>query len=360
MGEATTWRQVGRQLVGLGPHAGAHRVALRAGASVLVPLLALWAIDHQEWSIYAAFGAFTSLYGRNHIRLSRTRMQVTLAVLLTAATTAGVVAGLSAHRAWLAVPATALVAVGGSLVSDAQDWHPPGPLFLVFAFAACASLPSEPGDVLAAVLVAGASAGFSVLVGGVGGWWRHARAGTAGSGSAASAQAGSGPVVRRASYGEVARRHALRNGLAVAIAGAIATVAGIGHPYWAMVSAVVPLASRDLGRQVTRGLHRVIGTGLGLALAALLFALDPRGLLLILVIVLLQVGAELLVGRNYALALVAVTPLALLMVHVVAPTPAGTLLWDRGVETVIGVVIGLGVGYLTRRPARTPAEGALR
>ena len=79
------WRHVRRQLVGIGPHAGAHRVALRAGVSVLGPLLVLWAIDRQEWSIYAAFGAFTSLYGRNHVHLSRLRMQSTLAVLLTPA-----------------------------------------------------------------------------------------------------------------------------------------------------------------------------------------------------------------------------------------------------------------------------------
>ena len=338
------WQQVGRQLVGIGPHAGAHRVALRAGVSVVVPLLVLWAIDRQAWSIYAAFGAFTSLYGRNHVHLSRARMQSTLAVLLTGATAAGVAVGLSPHRAWLAVPATALVAVGGSLVSDAQDWHPPGPLFLVFAFAACASLPGGPGDVLVAVVVAGGSAAFSVLVGAAGSWWRRL------GGDSGPVGADAGP--RRTSYAEVARRHALRNGLAVAIAGSLATAAGIGHPYWAMVSAVVPLAAREPSRQVTRGLHRLVGTGIGLGLTALLFAVDPRGLVLIVVIMLLQVGAELLVGRNYALALVAVTPLALLMVHLVAPIPAGTLLWDRGVETLIGVVIGLAVGYLTRRPDR--------
>ena len=319
-------------------------MALRAGVSVLVPLLVLWAAGHQEWSIYAAFGAFTSLYGRNHVHLSRTRMQLTLAVLLTLATTAGVVVGLSPHRAWLAVPATALVAATGSLVSDAQDWHPPGPLFLVFAFAACASLPSDPADVVTALGVAGASAAFSLVVGGAGAWWRRARGRAAGRPTAP----------RRTAYADVARRHVLRNGLAVAVSGSIATVAAIGHPYWAMVSAVVPLAARDLTHQVTRGLHRVVGTGLGLGLTALLFATDPRGLVLILVIALLQVGAELLVGRNYALALVVVTPLALLMVHVVAPVPAGTLLWDRGVETVIGVVVGLAVGYLTRRPAGAP------
>ena len=152
----------------------------------------------------------------------------------------------------------------------------------------------------------------------------------------------------RPSYADVALRHVLRNGLAVLLAGTVATAAGVGHPYWAMVSAVVPLAARDFGSQLVRGLHRVFGTFAGLALAALLFAVDPSGLTLILVIVALQVGAELLVGRNYAVALVVVTPLALLMVHLVAPVPARGLLVDRGVETVIGVGIGLLVGYLTR------------
>jgi hypothetical protein len=71
-------------------------------------------------------------------------------------------------------------------------------------------------------------------------------------------------------------------------------------------------------------------------------------------IVVLQVLAELLVGRNYALALVAITPLALLTVHLVAPVPAGMLLLDRGVETLIGVLVGVVVGYVTR-PHPVPA-----
>jgi hypothetical protein len=40
---------------------------------------------------------------------------------------------------------------------------------------------------------------------------------------------------------------------------------------------------------------------------------------LIVVIVVLQAGAELWVGRNYAIALIAITPLALLMVDLVSP-----------------------------------------
>lgn len=58
------------QLLRFGPRANAHRVALRAGLSILVSLLVLWSMDRLEWSIYAAFGAFTSLYGRNHVHPS--------------------------------------------------------------------------------------------------------------------------------------------------------------------------------------------------------------------------------------------------------------------------------------------------
>ena len=326
------------QLLHVGPHRGAHRVAARAAVSVLVPLLALWGAGHLELSIYATFGAFTSLYGRTHVGLSRVRMQGTLAVVLTVSVVLGVAVGLSPHRAWLAVPVAAVIGGVGSLLADAQDWHPPGPLFLIFSFAACASVPSHPPDVVTAALVAGASAAFSVVVGGLGSVVRR------------------DPLMptrgRRASYAAVARRHVARNAGSVLLAGLIATASGIGHPYWAMVSAVVPLAAGDVHAQVVRGVHRLVGTALGLVLAAAFFAVDLGSLALVLVVVALQGTAELFIGRNYAIALLAITPLALLMVHLVAPVPTGTLLLDRGAETFIGVAVGVLVGWCTRsRPA---------
>lgn len=336
MREVILHHDVTRSAMRLGPHNGAHRVALRAGASVLVPLLVLWSIDRLDWSIYAAFGAFTSLYGRQRLGRPRVQLQATLALALTTSVALGVLVGISPHRAWLAVPVAGLVAGIGSWVSDLEDWHPPGPLFMIFAFAAVASIPSHLDDLRAAVVVAGSSALFAVLVGSAGSLWRAAR-GASGEASAWHP--------RRTS---AARRHVARSVIGVLVAGAVATGIGIGHPYWAMVSAVVPLAAKDLFPQLVRGLQRVVGTGLGLLTAGLLLSLDPGGLVLIMVVVVLQVGAELLVGRNYALALVVITPLALLMVHLAAPTPTRTLLFDRGVETVIGVVIGILTGYLTR------------
>ena len=51
----------------------------------------------------------------------------------------------------------------------------------------------------------------------------------------------------------------------------------------------------------------------------------------------------------------AVTPLALLMVHLAAPTSPRELLLDRAVETLLGVLVGVAVGWLTRN--RVPGLG---
>lgn len=329
-----------RQLLNMGPHAGAHRVAARAGLSILVPLVILWAIGRQEWSIYAAFGAFTSLYGRNHVHLSRLQMQLTLAAALTFSVGAGTLVGLSEQRSWLAVPLAGLLCGAGAWLSDAMDWHPPGALFLIFAFAACASIPSEPADVLTALVVVALSAAFAVLVGSASVLWRNRR----------QPQLAVRTTFRLLDTTRPQRRHVVRGFVSVVLAGTLATASGIGHPYWAMIAAIVPLVPRDFPTQLVRGVHRLVGTLAGLLVAGGLLALDLGPLALIVVITLLQVGAELLVGRNYGLALLAITPLALLMVHMVAQVPTGTLLFDRGVETVIGVLIGVAVGYLTRRP----------
>jgi len=336
--------QLRQRLFALGPHAGAHRVAVRAGISVLVPLLVLYAAGRTEWSIYATFGAFTSLYGRDRVGPARWRLQARLGVHQTAAVVLGTLVGIAEERSWIAVPATAVVAALGSLASDAEGWHPPGPLFQVFAFAACAAVPSTAGDLPVALAVAGAAAAFSVLVGNVGAWWRG------------RVEVGAPGATRRPSYAASLRWHVLPCSVGVLVAGLVSTAAGIGHPYWAMVSAVVPLVARDLRRQVVRGLHRVVGTALGLVLAGLLLSLGLPTLVIVLGVAVLQVVAELLVGRNYALALVAVTPLALLMVHLAVPSPTATLLADRGVETLLGVVAGLVVGYLTRVRHRRPAR----
>lgn len=143
--------------------------------------------------------------------------------------------------------------------------------------------------------------------------------------------------------------------VAAGVAGVVATLlaapAGVHHNYWAMVDAVVPLVGHSTRYRVSRGLQRVIGTFLGLALTAGSILLDPPVIVLVLIIAVLQVAAELYIARQYVIAQTVVTPLALLSTMLVGVTAggAGSLmaaeglqhLADRGVETVIGAAVGI-------------------
>ncbi|NUR15695.1 MAG: FUSC family protein [Dermatophilaceae bacterium] len=331
-------RGVATGLLRWGPHGGAHRVALRAGVSVLVPLLALVLLGRVEWTPYAAFGAFTSLYGRNDARAQRAGMQVVAGVALTVAVTLGALVALAPDSRWLVVPLGALLAAAGSLASDAYRWHPPGPLFLVFAFTVCAMVPAVPTTVLVAAAVASASVLFSLTVSHVGvlrvgGEWQRPDL--------------PAPTFRDALGAPGARVHLLRHVVALGVSGAIATALEWAHPYWAMVAAVVVLSGPDLASRLTRGLHRVVGTALGVVVAAPILLWSPQGAWAVLVIVVLQVLTELVVGRNYGVALLFITPLALMMGQLAHAAPVGPLLRDRLFETVLGALVGAVVLLLT-------------
>ncbi|MFE9692698.1 FUSC family protein [Micromonospora sp. NPDC005806] len=310
-----------RGLLHVRPVRGAHRVALRAGISVLVPLLAVLAAGRPGWSVYAVFGAFTSLYGRNHVHLSRAAMQASAGAALTGSTVLGVLVGALASRAWVAVLVAAAVASLGAVLAAAQDWHPPGPLFLVFAFGTVAAAPHAVSDVPVAAAVAGLSSLFALLVGNVGSLVRGQRS-------------------RPARLAHVWTWEPARYALAALLAGGTATAVGIGHPYWAMIAAVAPLSAEGVTAQLVRAAHRILGTLLGLLTSAALLAPHLSPYATVVVVAVLQIATELLVGRNYGLALLFLTPMALLMGQLVVARPAGQLLFDRGVETVIGAGIG--------------------
>jgi fusaric acid resistance family protein len=71
----------------------------------------------------------------------------------------------------------------------------------------------------------------------------------------------------------------------------------------------------------------------------------------VLVVVVLQVVTELVVARNYALALLFITPMALLMGQLGSSQDAARLLLDRGVETLIGGLVAIGLLVVEHRRA---------
>ncbi|MEV7693552.1 FUSC family protein [Microbacterium sp. NPDC089189] len=331
-------RAFGAGLVAVAPHRGAHRVALRAAVSIAVPLLVLWGLGRLDLSIYASFGAFAALYGRADAFGDRIRMQAAAALTLIGAMLIGTALSVVGAPAAVRVLVVALVAAVVTLVAAAGRWHPPGALFAVFAAGACATLPATAASFAAVLIVAGAGALFALLL----------------TVALAALRGGlrDGRRIARARLGATAVEMAIAVGAGSALAG-LAGLALLGtHWYWAMVAAVAALGGASVTARVVRGFQRLLGTVVGILLAAGLLALHLPPLLIIAAAVLLQVGAELFVGRNYGIAMVFVTPLALLMIELAVPADPALLIRDRILDTLVGVAIGTVVAVLSARVRR--------
>ncbi|MCX6502239.1 MAG: FUSC family protein [Microbacterium sp.] len=331
-------RRIGKDVIAVAPHRGAHRVALRAAFCVAVPLLVLWALGRLDLSVYATFGAFASLYGRHDSYPDRIRMQLAAAVTLLVVMLLGTVVAVLEAPTLVRIVVVALVAVVVSGLAQAARWHPPGALFAVFAAGAIATLPVDPGAFADVVIVGGSAAAFSVLV-------------TVVIATARRGPRSIGPL-RSAPWQRPDLLAAAGVGLGAMLAG-LAGLALVGtHWYWAMVAAVAALGGVHVTARIVRGLQRLAGTLVGVLIAAGILALHLPPLVTIAVAVLCQAGAELFIGRNYGIAMLFVTPLALLMIDLAVPSDPAELLRDRVLDTVIGVVIGTVIAVLSARVRR--------
>ncbi|MGW0181453.1 FUSC family protein [Nocardia sp. NPDC003345] len=143
-----------------------------------------------------------------------------------------------------------------------------------------------------------------------------------------------------------------RLALAALAAGCLTVALDLGRPDWAVLTVTVLLhQGPDRVRGTYRGVHRIGGTALGLVLFAGLYAFEPRAWTLVLILMALQFAIELLVARNYGLAVVFITPLALLMGGGGSYGDVFPVLRDRLLESVIGVAIGLAALWAVDRRA---------
>ncbi|MET8433169.1 FUSC family protein [Streptomyces sp900116325] len=153
---------------------------------------------------------------------------------------------------------------------------------------------------------------------------------------------------------------ALRMVLGTGLAGGTALLLGLGHGYWAAISAAAVLHSINVRTAAQRTVQRTLGTVAGLMLALGVLAARPEPVVLVLVLVVLEFMLEYVVARNYGLGVVFLTPLALLLSDLAAPSPAGALVQDRALSSVLGIVIGLGCALLVVHDhAAVRAERAL-
>ncbi|ADG79786.1 FUSC family protein OS=Tsukamurella paurometabola (strain ATCC 8368 / DSM / CCUG 35730 / CIP 100753 / JCM 10117 / KCTC 9821 / NBRC 16120 / NCIMB 702349/ NCTC 13040) OX=521096 GN=Tpau_3199 PE=4 SV=1 [Tsukamurella paurometabola] len=327
---------------------GGH--AFRVALALLVPGLLLIAWGRPELLVYAVFGAFAGMYGRGESGRPRIVHQIQAGGLLTLGELLGVMLAHQHAPPWVLVVVGVVFATFCSVLADAVRLRPAGPFFFLFAMGATATLPpslAPPGQAVAICL---ATVLFAIVVGAIGRpdpfrgrpWWD-----------------GIALVVRRPARG--VGTHALRYALAVGLAGGIGIMLGVDHANWAMAAAAVPLAVIDAGRPSDsefrlvsgRAMHRIVGTFVGLLVAAGLLALDPGPAALALAAIALLFPTELYMARHYAVAIGFFTPLVMLMTELASPTDPIRMLTYRGVDTVIGVSAGILVALLVRsRPRR--------
>lgn len=334
--ETRPLQKIRRAALTIGPHAGAHRVALRAATSIGVPLLILFMLDRMDLSIYASFGALVSLYGRFHYYGDRIRMQVGAGFIFLSSMLIGTLLAILDADITVRIMVLATVATFVTGIVGGYKWHPGGATFAVFAAGAVATMPGEWIN-LAQVLVVGSSAAlFSIVL--------TATLGLLRTWSWSRVFRPLQPAVFNAQWSV-----AVTVGIGALLAGLIGRTFDADHWYWAMVAASVVLAGAATTSRLTRSIQRFIGTTLGVLIAGLLLWFEIPTLGVILAVIVFQALAELLIGRNYGVAMLAVTPLALLMVSLANPIAPEVLVVDRVFETFIGSLVGTIVALISAK-----------
>lgn len=325
------------------PSGRGHRFpAVRVAAGLLIPLLVLILLGRTDLTLCAIFGSLTGVFGRTEPHWRRLRHQTLPGVLMCLTVVAGVSMSVAGRSDWEVVAAATLVAGVISVAADALRVRPAGPFTYIFAFTATAAAPFS-GSIGEAALAVSGSVLTAVLLGVAG--RLHARTHTPGLQPRTPPRTLRQPAPRP-DWTRILM-HSGRYVAAVAAAGSLALLLGPGHSYWAMLAACAPIAAADAARAPLRAGHFILGTYAGVLLSALLLQPDWTPVQLAVLLALLQFGGEMYVIRNYGLAMVFLTPVALLMTGFVSTQSVWDLTVDRAVETTIGALVAVVVILLT-------------
>ena len=141
--------------------------------------------------------------------------------------------------------------------------------------------------------------------------------------------------------------YAFRVVVAALLGSLLTHLLGIGHAYWAAVSAVSVMQATSTSTSVPRMLQRVTGTIGGVLVCLGLLTADPPAWAIILLLAALQWGAELTVLMNYAFGLFFATPVALLVSAFNSSAPPAEIASDRLWATLLGAAVAVAVNWVS-------------
>ncbi|WP_203137006.1 FUSC family protein [Microbacterium sp. JZ31] len=331
-------------LVRLPPSPGPRLpIATQAALAIAVPIVVMTALGRTDLGLQAASGAFALLFGSHLPPVDRVGVIPVAAAGLVASAALGALAGLSA-------PATliggVLVAVVSAALAFGFSLGPPGPLFFVLVFGLSAHLAAAGVDRVASVAAIAAGTVFAWLLSALPLLRVDARR---------TPRRPLRELLPGPRWSPDARLLLAR----VAVVAVVGTLAALwvdpDRAYWIVTAAIGVIGvAADRGTALLRGVHRTAGTVVGAGLFLVLGALpwdDPwAGFRVALVLGALQFAIELVVVRNYALALAFITPLVLLLTGAATGdmhSPGIAL--ERIVDTLVGAALGAVTGVLHPR-----------
>jgi hypothetical protein len=315
-------------------------IALQAGVTMLLTVGVPSVLGRADLGLLASTGALSALYLSSRSRRERlSRLPLVQLGLLAA-----VALGAATRGNQVAAPMVlVVVAIGAVVLVTGSAVGPPGALFPVLGAGVAARLTgprSAGGDGLDPVLVlacAAAGAAFAYLVVAapllLPAFRRRDRA---------------IPIAPlRFSLDAAGRTVVARVSAASAVAALLAVVLGLERGYWVVVAVVAVLqAGRSRRLSGIRAVHRVVGTLGGAAVFVLVTTvtgLPAQGVVLAVVLALLQFGAEMVVVAHYGVALLLITPLALLIAEAGSAGDPWAIAGTRVLDTAIGCLIALAV-----------------
>lgn len=144
--------------------------------------------------------------------------------------------------------------------------------------------------------------------------------------------------------------NALRYGAVLSIATVIAFSFPFVRSYWITLSCAAVMLGATIQSTFHRAIQRSCGTIIGLFIGIIIFQLQPKGFLLVLIMMCLTMLTELFIGKNYALAVMFITPNGLLLAenstHIHNISYYGTA---RITDIIVGSMIGLIGTYIFSR-----------
>ena len=308
----------------------ANIAGLQAALALLVALATVHLSPWPHLVGFPALGALAALFGRYSSQRDRHRIVLICGLLLVAGVTIpSLISYMGASRP---VMVLVLALSAGLYTLAVSAWRlGGGPGAVIFVFAAGAVL--GPVDSLATVGERTIATAWGATLA----WLVCALTDRLRTNDAPGANrpAPPAPPLRQQLF--VATRIAIGAGIAALITHSL----GWDYPAWAAIGATAVMQGAHLHLTMNRSLQRMAGTVLGACIVWAILAQNPSFWAIATAVVFFQYITEVVIGFNYALGQVAITPMALLMTHLAAPVAHSNMPVERVIDTIVGAAIGI-------------------